>query len=235
VGILENRPVVIAMVAACAGPAAVAPTREPASAAPTPSASPSAALSVSASTPVVGSAEPPSNAPDVAIAPWSPKGAVSAELSEKTPLTAHGVSLVLTRFGHKQMVKGPVVGIWEWELRKGGAAVTGSYTGKKLFGELSAFGVLAVIESDNGPIKGTLVPFNGKPFTEADAADFAEKEHERRNLPKTKNGTGYNVSAGVMYFGWTGDPKVEMTIGMHSRRVIAISIKKAAKAATDDD
>jgi len=131
----------------------------------------------------------------------------------------------------------PVVGIWEWELRKGGAKVTGGHTGKILVAETSGFGVLALLESNNGPITATLVPWQAKPFTDEQASEFAEQERVRRKIPKPGKGSGYTEQAGVLHKSWLGGPQVEMLVGMSSRRVLSISIKpaKSTKSPIDDD
>ncbi len=161
------------------------------------------------------------------IAPWAPTGAVTATFESDKAVVAHGVSLVVTRISHKQMVSGPVVGIWEWELRKGSARVEGRYTGGALLAETAGFGVLAFLD---GP-RVTLVPWKQQPFTEAEAMAFAEAERVRRNLVGKDSGSGYYVEGSVLRASWPLDGKtLRMAIGMHSRRVLDIRIEASKKS-----
>lgn len=213
------------------GPAAVTPPSTP-----SPATSASAASEATSATPAhVASSSaapadgppptPTSTSPDVSIAPWTPKDAVTGTLALGKPLTAHGVSLVLTRFSHKEAASGAVVGIWEWELRKGGAKVEGGATEEALLAETSGFGVIALLRADGGDVQATLAPSTQTPFTDQEAHDFAVAEHKRRNLPKGGgSGTIAGTTAGIYAMTWNGKPRVRITIGLHSRRVLAVTI-----------
>lgn len=225
------------VLAACGPAAATAPTSPrtgPNTSAGSASASPSALASggpslvgsesgsVSAPAPAASSAVA-ANA-DLSIEPWAPKGAVTGVLELGKPLTAHGVSLVLTRSSHKEKAKGGVVGVWEWELRKGGAKVADGQTDASLLAETAGFGTLALLVGDGSEVRATLVPWTGKPFTDEEVHDFAFAEHERRKLPKPGTHSMAGSGAGIYTITWSGTPPVRMTIGLHSRRVLAVSI-----------
>lgn len=242
--------VLVALGGACASSAACVAETPPAKASPPPpaptmaSASPSASVAPVPSTSASSLASASSAAsasssasPPVAVAirpealvvtPFAPGPQASrGTVSRTKPFTAHGATLTLVRASHKERLDGGVVGIWEWELRKGSAVVTGSLTDEILYAEMAVGGVLAVMSGDGETLDVTMVPWTRAPWTQDEAADFADAEHARRGLPPS-NGTGTSVEAGVLDRAYMGDPVVRMRVGMHTRTLLSIKVSPLA-------
>lgn len=158
------------------------------------------------------------------VTPFAPgPKALRGTVSRAKPFAAHGATLTLLRVSHKEYASGGVVGIWEWELRKGGAVATGVMTSERLYAETAAGGVLAVLSGEGETLDVTLVPWTQPPWTEDEAVAFADAEHARRGLPSSTS-TGTQIDTGVLDRTYMGNPSVHLRVGLLTRSLLSIEV-----------
>ena len=83
---------------------------------------------------------------------------VGVPLTRRTPLVLkNGASVVLDVVTHKQLVDGPVVGVWELSVRKGDQSNQTRFVGERLDAELDAFGLAVAISAEGEEVRARVI------------------------------------------------------------------------------